>query len=319
MPIIYEPAPPILDLRLAAGQGIFNAATLAIGDFIAGENKPWAYYAGAALGYSAVATSIPGATATVFVAATALEMTYLKDVEGGEFAVFVDGVQFAVVNSYAGASAWERLQINFANELLKRVDIVHNGPVAESGLSYGWLAIGALEVDGTAPYIQQESGDPAMAVNLLSVSVQDDDGDTNSIPIYLDDTFTLAQYTGFADAALPIIDAVVGSQIVGCSLTLQIPLVAGLDAAPAQYIENQKGALFSLRTTARYKHGVRLPGFLPELFSGDEVNLTGAGVPGLVNMLTGGLDVGGTQIIPRDGYGNDLVSVATARKSFRKS
>lgn len=322
MAIIYEPNPGIIDLRLAVGQGLFEAAILGVGDFIRGENKDWAYYAGAAVGYTAAATSIPGASATLFVAATAFEMSYEVGPEGAQFAVFVDGVQFATVSSFAEINAWDKLVLSFANELMKRVEIVHQGVPAESSASFGWLAFGALTIDGQAPYIRDNTpqGEPKMA-NIISFSIQDTDGDTNSVPLYVDEELTLAQYTGFGQAAAPIIQTVTGGKVTGITLQLNIALPGAMSndpVRPAGGYENQRGALFSFTTTSRYKHSVRIPAAFDDVFAGKDVNQAAPGVPALINMLTGGLDVDGFQVIPRDRYGNDLVALATATKSHRR-
>lgn len=153
---------------------------------------------------------------------------------------------------------------------------------------------------------------------MLSFSVEDSDGDSNTVPLFVQSGLTLAQYTSFAQAVAPILDAVTGAKMTGINVTMGIALPAGLKAAAVDGIENQKGGLFTFNTPARYKHSIRVPAFLASLFSGKNVDLEGAGVPALVNMFTGGLDVGGTQVTPRDGYDNDLVSLSTATKSHRR-
>lgn len=153
---------------------------------------------------------------------------------------------------------------------------------------------------------------------MISFTLRDSDGDPNTVPIFVQSGLTLAQYTSFSDAAVALLDAVTGAKVESANLTIGIALPGGLKASAVANSENQLGALFSLNTPARYKHGLRVPAWLPALFAGKEVDLEGAGVAAFVNMLTAGLDIGGTQVTPRDGYDNDLVSVATATKSHRR-
>lgn len=147
---------------------------------------------------------------------------------------------------------------------------------------------------------------------LVSFSLTDSDGETSSLPIFVQSGLTLAQYETFVSNAAPLIDAVTGCKLNSASITIYPTLPNGLKASPAAGVENQRGANFLFNTGARYRHSIRVPGWLA--FSGQTVNLEAAGVGAFIDMLVTGL----APVTPRDGYDNDLVSLARAVKSWNK-
>lgn len=153
---------------------------------------------------------------------------------------------------------------------------------------------------------------------VVSISLTDSDGDTNSAPFYLDTTYTLAEYEGFGQQIAALVDSTSDSKIDAINLTLSIALPGGLKANAVANSENQKGANLAFNTATRYKHTLRIPALTPAKFSGKSVNTSDADVTALVNAMTAGLTVSGTDMFPRDPYGNDIVSLATAVKSFRR-
>lgn len=318
MAIIYDPLPELFNVQNTIEGGLANMALLAAGDFIAGENKDWAYYAGAGVGYGAVATGWAGATLAFVAAAEVLEVAFLKSPEGSEFTVFVDGVEYAVISSFLGSTAWDTFTINLLNSTARNITFVNNGADPLSSASFGWMALGAITATGGAETIYNHRSGPSMATNIVSFSIQDDDGDQSSLPIHLPDGLALADYQDYVNQMAPIVKAVCGGVIASATLTLNMTLPVGLSTAMTQYIEVQKGANFSFNTDTRYRYGIRVPAFLPNLFSGDTVDADAPGVPAFTDALITGVIVDGTPVIARDRYGNPLTGVSKITKSFRK-
>lgn len=318
MAIIYDPLPELFSVQNTVEGGLANMALLAAGDFIAGENKDWAYYAGAGVGYGAVATGWAGATLAFVAAAEVLQVAFLKSPEGSEFTVFVDGVEYAVISSFLGTTAWDTFTINLLNSTARNISFVNNGADPLSSAGFGWMAIGAITASGGPEAIYNHRSGQSMATNIVSFSIQDSDGDQSSLPLHIADGLTLAQYQDYSNQMAPIVKAVCGGVIVSSTLTMNLELPVGLSTALTPHIECQKGANFTFNTDTRYRYGIRVPAFLPTLFSGKTVNLNGANVPEFLDALTTGIVVDGTPIIARDRYGNPLIGVARATKSFRK-
>lgn len=316
--MIYQPSPLIVDLRLSLITGLVQALFGVATDFIAGENKPWAYYLGLAVGHSATATGIPGAAATIYATGSAVDGLLFHSPDGSLVDLYLNGVLHATIDTFSLSEAWNTISVVLPEGVLNRLDFVNRAlsPSNESGIA--WMALGPFTVSGPGASIQERTGNSMPIPYFVTFSLEDSDGDNNTIVLHVDSGLTLAQYTEFAQEAAPIIDAITGSKVEAISLTLNIALPGGLKAGATAGIENQKGGNFLFSTTARYKHAIRVPGMLPTLFAGKAVDLEGAGVAAFVNMCTGGLDASGTQVIPRDGYGNDLVSLATATKSHRR-
>lgn len=315
MSLIFEPDPGIFDLREIISGGLKQAATLAAIDFIAQENKSWAYYTGVGVGGTAVATGIPGAVASIYVVGTTLDFYVLKSPEGSNVDVFLDGVAAATVTTYALDTIWEQIQITFAEDAVKRVDFVNAGAPPENTSGISWMALGApFTLEGSNPYYKQRSQNMAL-VNIISFSLLDDDGDTNSVPFYVDTGHTIGDYQLFVDSMAPALDDITGALITGASLTVNLTLPGPLKAAPVANSENQRGGNFSyLAANSRYKHSTRVPALLDTKFSGKSVNTTDPDVQTfLTTMLTGVAPV-----IPRDRQGNDLTSLSAAVKAFRR-
>lgn len=157
-----------------------------------------------------------------------------------------------------------------------------------------------------------------MPVNLLSVQITDDDGDTNSCIVHLPSGKTLAQYQAISDVLVSRIDNVINGQITASRMEVNFSLPVGLKAAPVQYSENQKGAQFNFETDGQYSHGFRVPSFADAKFDGDNVIQTDAQVAALITGMVDGVadGIGTTQPVSK--YGEDLTSVRTAVKAFRR-
>ncbi|XWX02998.1 hypothetical protein VZO05_10840 [Aggregatilineales bacterium SYSU G02658] len=113
---MYDPlnhiSPLFVELRRVVGEGLMQAG-LAIGlDHANRTPKPWAYYAGVLAGATAIASGIPNASLTIYVAASALDMFIFKSPEGGLVDVFIDGVAATNFTTFAANQIWEAYQVN---------------------------------------------------------------------------------------------------------------------------------------------------------------------------------------------------------------
>lgn len=318
MTIIYDPAPELFNARNAVGGGLANMALLAAADFIAGENKDWAYYAGAAVGYGAIATGWAGATIGFVVAAETLQLTFLKSPEGSQFTVFVDGVQYAVVTSFAGVTAWDTLVINLLSSSARNITIRNDGADPASALSWGWLALGQLTAQGGSNSISRNGVSTMAATNVASFSIRDAKGKRSTVPIFFPTTFTVEDVQAWITAAAPNLNNIVDGVIEGVTLQLDMTLPGGLRTDPVVNSDIEEGANFSFTTPSRYKHTLRVPCMAQAFLQGESVLTVGNDVETFIGQVTGGVDNGGTQVIPTNGHAEDLIALAAAKKTFRR-
>lgn len=157
-----------------------------------------------------------------------------------------------------------------------------------------------------------------MPVNLLSIQITDDDGDTNSAIIHLPIGLSLAQYQAISDVFTSRIDNVVDGQVTASRMEVNFSLPVGLKAAPVAFSENQKGAQFNFETAGQYSHGMRVPCFSPAKFSGDLVNEVDAQVAAFIDGMLNGVPDGIGTTQPVSKYAEDLQTVRSATKAFRR-
>ncbi len=93
-----------------------------------------------------------------------------------------------------------------------------------------------------------------------------------------------------------------------------LALPGGLKAGAVASIDNRDGAVISFDNASRYAYSTWIPGWLPTLFTGNDVNQAGAGVAAFLAGYTAGL--GG--VMPTNGFSDDLTSLLKAKKSIRK-
>lgn len=159
-----------------------------------------------------------------------------------------------------------------------------------------------------------------MSLVLFSVQVQDDDGDVDTIPVYMQQgAKTLADLTAFADELALAVDGLTDGQVTGISITINKSLPAGLASAPVANSEVQKGGLFKFKATGTpYTHSVRIPAMNPNLFVGDNVDETDTNVIAFLNLMIVGITPYSILCNPSNKYEMDLASHVVAVKSFRK-
>lgn len=149
---------------------------------------------------------------------------------------------------------------------------------------------------------------------LVSVMVSDGDGDSRAAKVHLPPATSEADIQTFLTAYAPLLDAVVDGKILSAVYQKPLTLPGGLKAGAVALSEVQKGANFSFINASRYKYGVWVPVWTPSLFTGDVVNMSGAGVAAFRDAYVIGL----AGIQPTNGFGFDLTTISHATKSFRK-
>lgn len=277
MPIIFQPDPGLFELRKLLGAGLEKALVYSALDFLARDNKPFAYYVGVATGGTALATGIPNAVATIYVVGQTLDFYVLKSPEGSNIDVFLDGVAATTISTYAVNNVWESVQISFAEGTQKRVDFVNAGPAAGNVSGISWMALGGpFVLGGTAPAISEVERLQLVATTV-SIKFQDAAGTVTSEAILFPDTFTLANIQAWLTSALPDFDTASGAEIIGVGITLSFDYSGlGLKATPAAGSRVSTGALLGFRATDGSPDTIFLPSLVDSLVSGGNVSVSGA-------------------------------------------
>ena len=156
----------------------------------------------------------------------------------------------------------------------------------------------------------------AAVSGVVQYSIIDADSEPDSIDVpFTTSTGLLADIVAFINALTPAVDLVIDGQIIKITLKLKIPLPGGLKSAPASGAENERTGLFTMLATGTPNaYGLDLASFSSIYFTGNAINTANANVAALIAILTG--TTSSTKITDR--YGNDLASVKTAYKTFRK-
>ena len=155
-------------------------------------------------------------------------------------------------------------------------------------------------------------------MTLISFTLLDDDGDTSTVPVHVQDGETFDNYELGAVALAELIDAITGCQVTSINLNVGIDLPGTIKANPVANIETQKGANFLFGTEGRYNHGIRVPGLLPTLFVQDAVNLADGDVTAFTDAIVDGTGALLGELVPHNGHEEDLTSIIRGVKSFRK-
>lgn len=316
MSIIYQPDPGLLLLRTPQASFI-RAGVLAAVDFIAGENKPWSYYVGVGLGDMAAATGIPNAAVTLWAVGQAVDLTFFQNPEGSLADVFVDGILVASVDNFAETAVWSVFNVsNLIDGQLSRIDIVNrDNPNADKSSTINWMALGPITVYGASPQLRSPAN---MPYNTIAVRIKDAELDTReaTLPLYVPQGNTVAEYQAWFDAIAAEIDAVTEGQIVEATLTIGLTLPGGLKASPVASSLNERGGLISFDTTGPRRDSVRVPAMDTTIMPGDSFSLTDPAVAALITRLTTATTAANIQPVTAQDY--QYSSAVAAKKSFRK-
>lgn len=306
----------VFSLREQLAAGVVQASELALQDFIAGENKPWAYYAGAATGYMAAATGITGAAATLYAIGNTINTGLFHSPDGSLATFYVNGILAAEIDTYTDQvlGEWLSFALNITPGILNRIDIVNaNNPNVNKSSLVNWLALGPVET-------QSDTTIQLKGNNMITLAIRLQDAEQNSpyatIPIYLPDGLTAAQVQTYADAIIPEIDALTESQVVEANVTFALTLPGGIKANPEDGAFNERGGLVTFDTTGPRAASVRIPAIDKDVMPGDSFALTAPAVAALVTRLTTSTTAENVRPVTEQDY---LYSAARAgKKSLRR-
>lgn len=158
---------------------------------------------------------------------------------------------------------------------------------------------------------------------IVSVSIQDADGDRASVPMYFvyeDTLVSLATLTSFAQEAATRMDDVSEGQVISLSIVLYPALPAGLKVSPVAGSDVEKTGLstFNLTLIPGRSFGHDVPALQTSIFNGDLINQTNIDWLAYVAFMQSQGNVPANVKLRDDMWASELGSVKTAIKSFRK-
>lgn len=313
--MIYKPQES-LGLANFLFAGFISALKALAADFAAGTNKPWTYYLGVGIGGSCVATGVPGAAATAYVLAAALDIWIFRSPDGSLVKFYVNGLQRAVQDASGSTTGWIKVHLDLDENVYSRIDIENGAPGAANTSGISWMAISQLE----SPGIVTSEGDPPVSLVTASISVLDADGDISTTPINIPlGTLTITQLAGFLQGAATDLDAITEGKLVSINVNLDVDLPSGLKSAPVANSDVQESGLLTYTAAnTKYVWSQIIPAFVQGKFSGKNINLADTAVTTFTNRMINGATVASALVQPSDKYENDLQSVKSGTKRFRK-
>lgn len=156
---------------------------------------------------------------------------------------------------------------------------------------------------------------------IHQVTLQDAKGERTSIPIYMtydDATATLSAMLAYLSVTLAKLDAITDAQIVSQSLNLKVSLPSsGIKTAPVTASDVEETGLFTFLTDAPIKRsfGEDVPAIPNSKVSGSNVIQADTDVAAWITRATAS---GGTFRYTNQDFLANLVSIRTAKKTFRK-
>lgn len=317
MTIIYEPR-DVVNIREALGGTIIHAGLLAAADFIVGDLKPWSFYSGVALGGMAAATGIPGAAATLYAIGDTVDALLFKSPDGSDVRIFLNGVAHSSVDTYALASVWEAVQVVLDPDVVNRIDIINFGPSAdEDATGILWFGLGSITVNGSNAHALGVNHMPAI-ISLQATDIESD-GRVATIPFYFLNTLALATYQGIVTALAPLVDANIGAQLTGASITLPLTLPGGIKGAPVADHYNERGGNILFATSGPYNDSIRLPAISTTVFGGTSVlNLEETEPAALIGWLTADQTINAETVRAKNRWDYNLLTAIKGTRSFRK-
>lgn len=325
--MIYQPRRSYNIATILFGAFI-RVATLVAGDFIAGDLKPPAYYAGVGIGEGVVATGLPGVAMTIYVVAETVDVSFLRSINAPQLRIFVNGVQDAIQDAYSAADIWDTLTISGLDpDKITRIDIENYAASTDPGASgIAWMALGP--VTASAPISGKEvlvldKESFLMAIAEFTVILEDAKGDTSSHNVKADRAsgWTLAQAQSWIDAYLADLDDALGSKINEVTVKLPLTLVGGLKATAVAGSLNGVGASVQFRTSEDLKQSVRFPGILQTLINADKTVNVGAGsaIENLLTEYTTGTDIDTETVRPVNLHGATFDSVLGGKRIYNNN
>lgn len=266
--MIYAPSVAgllaMMTLRDAAAQSLGAVAIAAATDFVSQENKPWQYYAGVGLGAGVAAVGTPNASAVMYVAGETFRVHVLKNPDGGEMDIFLNGVRAATIGLYSASTLWEMVEINVgvggSGDPPSRVEFFN---LAAGAALFSWLALGPpFEVIGGQERILSASSvrESPWEINYKIKDAKNKRSTTRVYyPAAADDQTALAYAETMQQALGSGVIPLVTGEIESVSITRDIALPPDLKTAPLPVADLAEKMRFDLVTEDGSKARLSVP------------------------------------------------------------
>ncbi len=313
--MIYSPR-PFFSVQASVGTGIISALLRLAVDYLRGTNKEWAYYLGYGFGGAALATGIPGATATMYVTgATTVKLFFEQSPGAAQAELFLDGVLQSTIDLNAVEGVLEVL-FNMPDGGQHALAIISLGTLGGVPDPTDWLSILGIETDG----VLEKGEKQPVATFRITTTIRDADDSTRAVAVWVPQgTLTLAQINEWAQTFAERLDAVIDGVITGQEIALEATLPVGLKASPVAASNVEETALISFDTSTPYRDSVAIPTWTQTLFNKKDVIQTGTAWDEFLEAFITGLDLtGASNIAASTKLEDTYTSVARARKVFRR-
>jgi len=154
---------------------------------------------------------------------------------------------------------------------------------------------------------------------IISYSVKDENGDPDSIPLFVAydaSTETVSALLGAAAAFGGLIDAVTGARITEVNVTINMLPDPSWKSTVAADIDNQKSLLMNFNAAdTKYPQEVVIPAVKGSLIDTNGQPIVGSGA---IKALADAIAAGSGAVFPNNKFLLDLTSLRDAAITFRK-
>lgn len=160
----------------------------------------------------------------------------------------------------------------------------------------------------------------ALAFEII-IEYEDEDGDRATHAVEIPTTFTIAQYTEFAQALVQLKDAVSLCRISNCSLGVSADLSGLSNNLLDESADVEDVGAFQFLSAENFPVNVNIPGLSEVVVAAgsDDIDQAHVNVAPFITAMEDGIAVTGGTIIPCDIGEEDIISLVFARENFRPS
>jgi len=159
-----------------------------------------------------------------------------------------------------------------------------------------------------------------MSLYIVGVTVLDADGNTKSHDVKVPaGSLTLAAIEGFAQFYAEKVDAVSEAKVTSIRVTWELTPSGVIKPNPVAGSNVQEAALVQFDAAGTpYAWSVSVPAWIAAAFSGKSVNWVNGAALAWKNLMLDGATYDAQLVAPCDKYENDLTSVVSGVKRFRR-
>lgn len=159
-----------------------------------------------------------------------------------------------------------------------------------------------------------------MSLFVVGVTLLDADGNNKQVDVKVPSgVLTKAEIELFAQYFAEKVDAASEAKVTGLRVTWELTPTGVIKPNPVAGSNVQEAALWTFDAAGTpYAYSVSFPAWLQAAFTGKEVNQIHGAAAALKTLMLDGYNAAGTMVIPSDKYENDLTSVISAVKRFRR-